>query len=105
MVITVDLAAGAGTVGLDDPADCKKFHLAATGAPDEAALGSALAVSGVGRMHDGHALIDIAALRRLAAGRVPEGWEADFEGMLGYARTKGWVQADAVQAHVEWSEA
>lgn len=50
-----------------------------------------------------HVLIPVATLRRLAAGRVPEGWEADFAGMLEHARTQGWLdeQGEAVRAHLE----
>lgn len=48
-------------------------------------------------------LVPVATLRRLAAGRVPEGWDADLEGMLETARSRGWLSDDgeAVQAHLE----
>ena len=50
-----------------------------------------------------HVMIPVATLRRLAAGRVPEGWDADFEAMLTFARSKGWLSddGDAVRAHLE----
>jgi hypothetical protein len=50
-----------------------------------------------------HVMIPVATLRRLAAGRVPEGWDADFEKMLAYAKEKGWLSEDgqAVRAHLE----
>ncbi len=50
-----------------------------------------------------HVMIPVATLRRLAAGRVPDGWDADFESMLAYARSKGWLNEDgtAVRAHLE----
>jgi hypothetical protein len=50
-----------------------------------------------------HVMIPVATLRRLAAGRVPEGWESDLEGMLAHAREKGWLNeaGDAVRAHLE----
>ncbi|MEJ2869824.1 hypothetical protein WCD74_18800 [Actinomycetospora sp. OC33-EN08] len=50
-----------------------------------------------------HVMIPVETLRRLAAGRVPEGWESDFEGMLSYARSKDWMNDDgtAVRAHLE----
>ncbi|HEY2190757.1 MAG TPA: hypothetical protein VGH76_00450 [Actinomycetospora sp.] len=50
-----------------------------------------------------HVMIPVATLRRLAAGRVPEGWDADFEKMLAYAKDKGWLSEDgrAVRAHLE----
>ncbi|NMO94150.1 hypothetical protein [Actinomycetospora sp. TBRC 11914] len=50
-----------------------------------------------------HIMVPVATLRRLADGRVPEGWDADFEKMLAYAREKGWLSEDgtAVRAHLE----
>jgi len=50
-----------------------------------------------------HVMIPVAALRRLAAGRVPEGWDADFDAMIEKARERGWLNeaGDAVQAHLE----
>jgi hypothetical protein len=50
-----------------------------------------------------HVMVPVATLRRLAAGRVPEGWDEDFEEMLEYARGKGWLSEDgtAVRAHLE----
>ncbi len=50
-----------------------------------------------------HVMIPVATLRRLAAGRVPEGWDADFDTMIDYARGKGWLSEDgeAVRAHLE----
>lgn len=50
-----------------------------------------------------HVMVPVAALRRMAAGRVPEGWDADFDAMIAHAREKGWLSADgtAVQAHLE----
>lgn len=50
-----------------------------------------------------HVMIPVATLRRLAAGRVPESWDADFEKMLAHAEEKGWLSEDglAVRAHLE----
>jgi hypothetical protein len=68
-------------------------------------LGAVLAEHDAGEVLPGaaHVMIPVATLRRLAAGRVPDGWEADFAGMLEYARTKGWLSEDgeAVRAHLE----
>jgi hypothetical protein len=102
MIITVDLSESKGVVGLDDPADCKRFHLSARGEKDQARLGAALTESGVGRLEGDDALIAVDAIRRLADGRVPPAWSEDFDGMLSYARSKGWLQGDAIQAHIEW---
>jgi hypothetical protein len=50
-----------------------------------------------------HVVIKVATLRRLAAGRVPDGWDADFDAMLAHARTQGWLSedGDTVRAHLE----
>jgi hypothetical protein len=104
MIITVDLSGAEGVVGLEDPSDCKRFHLSAQGEKDETRLARALTEAGAGRIESGDALISVDAIRRLAAGRVAAGWDADFEQMLGYAKTKGWLQGDAIQAHIEWEE-
>lgn len=50
-----------------------------------------------------HVMIPVSTLRRMAAGRVPDGWDADFEGMLVKARERGFLneEGDAVRAHLE----
>jgi hypothetical protein len=106
MIITVDLSGPEGVVGLDDPSDCKRFHLSARGDDtDQAKLAAALTRSGVGRIEGDDALIQVDAIRRLADGRVTPSWSEDFDQMLDYAKTKGWLQGDAIQAHIEWETA
>jgi len=34
MIITVDLSGPEGVIGLEDPSDCNRFHLAARGDKD-----------------------------------------------------------------------
>ena len=50
-----------------------------------------------------HLMIPVATLRRLAAGRVPDGWDADFDAMLAHAAGQGWLSEDGatVRAHLE----
>jgi hypothetical protein len=102
MIITVDLSGPEAVVGLDDPSDCKRFHLSAHGEKDDGRLAVALSESGAGRIDGEDALIEVDAIRRLAEGRVTPAWADDFDQMLSYAKTKGWLQGDAIQAHVEW---
>ena len=103
MIIHVDLAADPPAVSLTEPEDCKRFHVEASGG-DGARLGQALEGQGVGRMAGDDAMIDIDSVRRLAEGRVPDGWENDFSAMIGYAQSKGWLDESgrAIQAHIEW---
>lgn len=50
-----------------------------------------------------YVMVPVATLRRLAAGRVPDGWEAEFDSMLARARDRGWLSAegDSVRAPLE----
>ena len=104
MIIDIDLSGGNPTVQLVEPEDCKRFHVGVRGG-DLEALGAALPAD-VGRLlPSGDALIEIGAVRRLAAGQVPDGWDADFAAMVGYAKSKGWLDegGEAIQAHIEWA--
>lgn len=103
MIVSVDLASS--FVALEQPSDCARFHVTATGTGGVARLGEVLAANAVGRIDGDDAFIDVEAVRLLAAGRVDDTWEADFAAMLDYARTKGWLDATgpAIQAHVEWA--
>ena len=105
MQVVVDLEAEPPVVALEEPADCGRFHVAVRGRGDAVALDAALRADAVGSVDgDGEALVDVAAVRRLAAGAVGETWESDFAAMLDYARSKGWLSEDgaSIRAHVEW---
>jgi hypothetical protein len=105
VIIDVDLRDPPATIELAEPEDCKRFHVAARGG-DRELLSAALPAHGVGRLlESGEAMIEVAAVRRMAAGRVPGGWDDDFAGMLRYAEGKGWLDGtgEAIQAHVEWA--
>ena len=103
MIVHVDLSAS--SVALEEPSDCARFQVVATGAPDTVRLGDVLVDREVGRTEGGDAFIEVGAVRRLAAGRVGDEWEAGFVAMLDYARAKAWLDASgtAIQAHVEWA--
>jgi len=104
MIIEVDLTGDAPHIALTDPEDCGRFHVTATGG-DAEALDAALASSKVGRIAEsGDALIETKAVVELAQGRVGADWTEKFDGMLAYAKSKGWMDetGSAIQAHVEW---
>lgn len=110
MIVSVDLTATSPDVRLDEPDDCKRFHVAAlvgakNGEADPHRLGRALADDGSGRLDGDDVWVQVEAVRRLAAGRVGAGWERDFAAMLELARGKGWLDASgkAIRAHVEWT--
>lgn len=104
MIIDIDLTGEPAGIELEEPEDCTRFHVAVRGA-DLDALDSVLAAQNLGRLlPSGEALIRIDAVRRLASGRVPDAWNADFDAMVGYAKSKGWLDeaGEAIQAHIEW---
>ena len=108
MDVVIDLTATPPGVALADPDDLGSFKvLAKAGQPDQQGLARAL--EGVGTMApDGHAFIEVDAVRRLAGDRASDAaWNADFEKMLAYAGSKGWMDpaGTAIQAHVEWTTA
>ncbi len=103
MIIDIDLTGATAAIDLVGPEDCTRFHLTVRGGGSEA-LAAALSAADIGRLlPSGDAMIDTQAVRLMASGKVPTGWDTDFNAMLEYARSKGWLDdAGAVQAHIEW---
>ena len=91
---------------LVDPLNCQQFHVeyGVVGArPTEVA--SALGTWAAGAT-DAHVWVRVEAVRVAASAvSLPDSWDGEFSGMLGYARSKGWLnaQGDAIAAHVEAS--
>ena len=104
MYVRVDVGPERPVVTLEEPDDCTRFHLTVVGRPDLARVFGALVDAAAGRLDGDHALITIDAVRRMAAGRVGDDWDTRFDGMLAYARSKGWIDdtGHAIQAHVEY---
>lgn len=91
---------------VEDADDCTRLHISADGL-DDAAVGAALLTASLGRPGEpDHAWIAVDKLRAVArvASRTP-GWDARFDAMIAYARSKGWLDASGehVAAHVERS--
>jgi len=106
VIIDIDLNGTAPAVELIEPHDCKRFHVAARGG-DSIVLEATLRAHQLGHLRpSGDALIATAAVRRMAEGRVPVGWDDDFAAMLQYAETKGWLDDSGamIEAHVEWGD-
>ncbi len=101
----IRVAAGAAPE-LVEPEDCKKFHVEAAGMA-EGSLPEVLA--GLGDWADGgaegHVWIVADAVRAAAAPQVSAEWAADFDGMVGYAASKGWLNeaGTAIRAHVVYA--
>jgi hypothetical protein len=108
MILRVNLAATPAAVTLEDPQDCGRFHVSATGGSDTGHLATVLAVAGVGGAVSGdtdHVWVSVESVRTLAAGRVDPAWSDEFGQMLSFASTKGWLDqgGTSIQAHVEWA--
>jgi hypothetical protein len=101
----VRLAGPQATPELIDPEDCQKFHVAyGAAATSTAAVAEALGPWAAGAEAE-HVWVRIDAVRQAAAGRVGADWPEQFDAMVGYARSKGWLNeaGDAIAAHVEYA--
>lgn len=58
---------------------------------------------GVRFVDDGNALIGIETVRRLPGAPGTDAWNAGFQKMVDYARSKGWIDdaTQSIRAHVE----
>jgi hypothetical protein len=105
--VIVEVVGGAGPApevrvsGVDDLAH---LHLA-VGALTTEEADEALRSAGLGRLSDDDtAFLDAAALRAVAEPQATgDDWGQRFDGMVEYARGKGWVGDDGIslQVHVE----
>ena len=91
------------SVELVDAEDTKAFHVEVR---DDTDIAAVLDEAGAGTLADDgeHALVEIGWVRQHAVGVGPQ-WEQDFDAMLDYARTKGWIDegTSAIVAHLERS--
>jgi hypothetical protein len=98
----VDVTTGPATVALSDEEDLTRFSVRVPdGTPAESIAGSLQAV-GAGGLDGAQAAINVDWLREHTADR-PAQWQGDFDKMLAYAASKGWMDAAAtvVKAHIE----
>ena len=94
------------TVTVLEPEDLGRFEVVT--ALTESALGDALTSSGWGTASDqpGHAYISVQAIRNGIGAAATKEWESRFQGMLAYAASKGWMNADEIMilGHIEPDE-
>ena len=93
----------ANGVRVDAPSDLARFHVEAPVGLD---VDGALRRGGFGHLdvggHDAH--VSIAAVRRAVDGLVDlAAWGPQFEGMLRYARSRGWLDdaGELIRGHVD----
>jgi hypothetical protein len=105
MIIGVDLTSTVPALALREPDDLTslKVLVRGSGASVDELVG---ALAPVGTLDEqGNALLGIEQLKGLAGDRARDpDWLASFDGMVAYARSKGWVTPDgnSLQAHCEW---
>lgn len=99
MIIKLLTYAGVSVIEVDNLRELKVVMEAGMGADAADAR-----LAGLGHISDGHAWLDVDALRD-AARPLAEStdWEREFRAMIHYASTMGWTDAGAtsVRAHVE----
>lgn len=89
----------ASGVSMRDHRSFDDFHVEVVGDVD---LAEALTVAGAGRLVGEDVLVSERWIRHVMAEREDddEDWQTGFEAMLGIARSKGWVDAEGIRAHV-----
>src|SRR5205085_4864029 len=104
MFVQVDLGPTPPVVTLEEPDDTKRFRVSVIGGRDAGLVFGALVDAAAGRLEGDDAFITIDAVRRMAAGRVQPDWDDELGAMLGYARSKGWIDetGNAIRAYVVW---
>ena len=96
MIIHADL--DASTVTLVDPGDFRGFHVAvAGGTTHDERLATVLAPHG--RLDGEHAWITTDAVVALAGPAADDEWRAGFDGMVTYARDKGFLAERSTAAN------
>jgi hypothetical protein len=93
MIIAVS---SSGQVSLDEADNFRGFKVVSA-LSDKAKLGDALKAAG---RYDGeHAWINKSWL--VQHGAKTAGWQSEFDKMCAFAQSKGWIENDAIRAHVE----
>jgi hypothetical protein len=102
MYVEVKEIRAAPMVCLRDEEDLTSFSVRIPGSYPRDQLASSLRTVGAGRLLDDEAAISVEWLRARTAEKSAK-WQAEFDGMLAYASTRGWmdVERTVVMAHIE----
>ena len=89
-------------VSLVDEEDLTSFSVRVPSSYPRDQVASSLRTFGAGRLLDDEAEINVEWLRACTAEKSAE-WQTKFDGMLAYASTRGWMDAEGttVMAHIE----
>jgi hypothetical protein len=86
-------------VTLEEPDDFARFHVEVVGL-NAAELRTQVQRRRVGQVIDNERIAVAIETIKSLAGQRPPSWERGFDGMVGYARSKGWVPDEHhIQAH------
>ena len=98
MIVRVDLENGPT---LEEPEVLTGFH-AVSSSTDDSLVGAAMGDAGESA-GDGHVWVAASWVRRQAAPMVDAEWAQAFDGMIDYARSKGWMNEAGthIKAHLE----
>ena len=90
------------SVKLCDEDDLTRFSVQVPKDSSADTISNSLTHSGAGRLEGGGVAVDVNWLRLHTASRSQQ-WHGDFDRMLAYAFSKGWMSAtgDAVIAHID----
>ena len=91
----------ADTITLEDAGNFREFYVVIDG--DVAAAVAASGGRAAASERDNHLWIDIALVLELAGDAADAEWQDQFNGMLAYANSKGWIDetANRVEAHIQ----
>lgn len=102
MYLHVNMAAASAAIELRERDNFRDLSIRIAGEANTDQLSAIL--TDYGRLDDDkHAYLNVAALCALAGDALQNNeWQNSFNSMIGYARSKGWVdQHGAVRAHIE----
>lgn len=90
-----------GRAEVADADNLRALDVAAGGRTD-ADIDTALRASGIGRLEGEHAWLDAGGIKEAARGDRDDAWADGFDGMIAYARSKGWAnEAGEIRAHLD----
>jgi hypothetical protein len=87
-----------------DPENLRELAVRAFGLA-EPDVAQALAAAGLGAVDAGYAWLEVAQLRASGTAQPPQ-WAEEFDGMIAFAKSCGWISEDgrSVRAHIDFGE-
>jgi hypothetical protein len=104
MYVQVHITEGKESLELMDEGDLSRFSVIVDPRIAGEVLGRKLAATGAGSLSGDEVLVNVDWIRRNGKTHSAE-WHANFDRMLAYALTRGWVDPayTAIVAHIEYS--